>query len=646
MKWKGIYSHRIFTQLVVFTLLISLIPTLSITFFLFYKLENMVKTELSESYRQMTSQYIKNIDEKLTQYRYSLDVIADNTVILETLVDKTESPYIKGEQISSEVTKSLLLDRQREIRNCMLYSDIDEYPVYGKRASMVKEAGHEEWFLQERAIRENSFSYISSAGNVPVLSFVKNIENVNIHNYEKEQLGFLKLDLYMDLVFKPADTANEGDSSYEVIVYGDDSKILYSSAPQKNYLLDAWLTAGDSSELVDGYTIKHEELEKCALHVLLLFDNHQLTVKQQAVRQMILPIMLCVILLILFWSWLYSRNFSVRIRCLVQKFHKAETGDLNIYGPISGNDEVAELDRQFSHMLGKLDALIQKNYIRELENKEAQLKNLQLQINPHFLYNTLETISSMAAVKQVFDICDICQRLGEIFRYNLGKNYGEFVTVAQELGHVQNYIFIIKKRYGNRFEVFYNISEEMLQSCGVSYIRILWVRILNLLLKYYEPEIRKYIGVEDLLHNFRILDELCLPERIHRYISDIITDCISKRGMQDASSKDKIQLATQYIKKHYNENLSINGLAELYNMSPNYFSSVFKKELNRSAVNYITEVRMEKAREYLKDTGLSVIEIAESVGYEDSQYFFRVFKKTTGVTPLQYRQQCRSGKPM
>ena len=111
--------------------------------------------------------------------------------------------------------------------------------------------------------------------------------------------------------------------------------------------------------------------------------------------------------------------------------------------------------------------------------------------------------------------------------------------------------------------------------------------------------------------------------------------------MQDASSKDKIQLATQYIKKHYNENLSINGLAELYNMSPNYFSSVFKKELDQSAVNYITEVRMEKAREYLKDTDLSVIEIAENVGYEDSQYFFRVFKKTTGVTPLQYRQQYR-----
>ncbi|MCA5963449.1 helix-turn-helix transcriptional regulator [Blautia sp. RD014234] len=87
-------------------------------------------------------------------------------------------------------------------------------------------------------------------------------------------------------------------------------------------------------------------------------------------------------------------------------------------------------------------------------------------------------------------------------------------------------------------------------------------------------------------------------------------------------------------KKHYNENLSINGLAELYNMSPNYFSSVFKKELNRSAVNYITEVRMEKARKYLKDTGLSVIEIAESVGYEDSQYFSGSLKRQPGSHPF------------
>ena len=556
MKWKGIYSHRIFTQLVVFTLLISLIPTLSITSFLFYKLENMVKTELSNSYLQMTSQYIKNIDEKLTQYQYSLDVIADNTVILEALVDQTESPYTKGEQISSEVTKSLLLDRQKEIRNCMLYSDIDEYPVYGKRASMVKEAGHEEWFLQERAIKEGGFSYISSAGNVPVLSFVKNIEDVNIHNYEKKQLGFLKLDLYMDLIFRPAATANEGDSSYEVIVFSDDNKILYSSAPGKNFLLNAWLGSQDTSELIDGFTIKQEHLKGCSLNVLLLFDSHQLKAKQQAVRQMVLPIMLCVTLLILFWSWLYSRNFSARVGCLVQKFHTAETGDLNIYGPIAGNDEIAELDRQFSHMLGKLDSLIQKNYIRELENKKAQLKNLQLQINPHFLYNTLETISSMAAVKQVFDICDICQKLGEIFRYNLGKNYGEFVTVAQELGHVQNYIIIIKKRYGNRFEVFYNISIDTDNAMTLRFILqpIVENAILHGLVKQtttgtlelsvWEEEDSLMIRVEDDGVGMDIQKVEELNRSIH--VADNLTKTGLNIGIRNVNQRIKLACGDQY----------------------------------------------------------------------------------------------------
>ena len=556
MKWKGIYSHRIFTQLVVFTLLISLIPTLSITSFLFYKLENMVKTELSNSYLQMTSQYIKNIDENLTPYQYSLDVIADNTVILEALVDQTESPYIKGEQISSEVTKSLLLDRQKEIRNCMLYSDIDEYPVYGKRASMVKEAGHEEWFLQERAIKEGGFSYISSAGNVPVLSFVKNIEDVNIHNYEKKQLGFLKLDLYMNLIFRPADTANEGDSSYEVIVFSDDNKILYSSAPGENFLLNAWLGSQDTSELIDGFTIKQEHLNECSLNVLLLFDSHQLKAKQQAVRQMVLPIMLCVTLLILFWSWLYSRNFSARVGCLVQKFHTAETGDLNIYGPIAGNDEIAELDRQFSHMLGKLDSLIQKNYIRELENKKAQLKNLQLQINPHFLYNTLETISSMAAVKQVFDICDICQKLGEIFRYNLGKNYGEFVTVAQELGHVQNYIFIIKKRYGNRFEVFYNISIDTDNAMTLRFILqpIVENAILHGLVKQtttgtlelsvWEEEDSLMIRVEDDGVGMDIQKVEELNRSIH--VADNLTKTGLNIGIRNVNQRIKLACGDQY----------------------------------------------------------------------------------------------------
>ena len=112
----------------------------------------------------------------------------------------------------------------------------------------------------------------------------------------------------------------------------------------------------------------------------------------------------------------------------------------------AGENEVTILNKSFNRMAAKLQRLMEKcGGGHPHPGSSWSCGCFRNRSIPHFLYNTLETISSMAAVKQVFDICDICQRLGEIFRYNLGKNYGEFVTVAQELGHVQNYIFIIKK---------------------------------------------------------------------------------------------------------------------------------------------------------------------------------------------------------
>ena len=104
---------------------------------------------------------------------------------------------------------------------------------------------------------------------------------------------------------------------------------------------------------------------------------------------------------------------------------------------IGGSDEIAVLDQQFNRMLGKLDQLIKTSYVQKLENKEAQLKNLQLQINPHFLYNTLETISSIAAVKQVFVVCDICGKLGKSSGTVWEKDYGEMVPLEQEMKHIK-----------------------------------------------------------------------------------------------------------------------------------------------------------------------------------------------------------------
>ena len=469
MKGKGIHSRSIFVQLLVFSLLASLVPTLLISIFLFYKLDRTAQAEVQDYHDQITSQYMKNIEEKLQQYRKSLEVIANNTVILSTLTDETLNPYDKGELVSKEVNNSLLLEKQSEVRNCMIYSSVQDCKIYGRRASMMQQASREVWYLQERAMKDDCFSYFALKDSEPILSLVKDIEELDTEHLSRSQLGIIKLDVAMKRLFVPAATDSEENATYDVIVYkneGEDAKILYQTLKEngseilKKYWSDTAKeeTGANSEGLIDTYTVAGQTLEDYGLNLLFLFDNQDSLEKRAEIIETILPLLLLLMIAVTGVIYWYSKDFSSRVELLVKKFRRAETGDLSVSEKISGTDEIAVLDQQFNRMLGKLDQLIKTSYVQKLENKEAQLKNLQLQINPHFLYNTLETISSIAAVKQVFVVCDICGKLGEIFRYSLGKDYGELVPLEQEMTHIKNYMFIQKIRYGDRLQVFYNID--------------------------------------------------------------------------------------------------------------------------------------------------------------------------------------------
>lgn len=471
MKSKKIYSYSIFKQLVSFTIVISVVPIILISGFLFQKIERLIVGDLVNSHEQITAQYMKNIEEKMLQYQNSLEFIANNTIILDTLTNASgkSSPYMKGRDISTEVTKSLLLDRPSEIRNCMIYSKISEIPVYGSRATMMEEAKKETWYRNKKALNEGGFTYISAGKGQTILSILREIEKIDLLNYTKKDIGIIKLDIYMERLFSPGKNWENEKSNFDVIVYGTDGQDLYDSDPDKREVLTEFLQRQSDGEdyhngkihTISDYVVAGTALEEYGMNILFLFTNSELMEKKGEIQLLVIPLLLLVILAILFFSYLFTYRFSARVGALVQKIKVAETGDLTITKPIAGSDEIAYLDKQFSHMLKKLDKLIRKNYIQQLENKETQLRNLQLQINPHFLYNTLETISSIAAVNQAFVVCDMCEKLGEIFRYSLGKNYGEFVTISQELHHTQNYIFIQKIRYNERFEVFYNVEADV-----------------------------------------------------------------------------------------------------------------------------------------------------------------------------------------
>lgn len=106
-----------------------------------------------------------------------------------------------------------------------------------------------------------------------------------------------------------------------------------------------------------------------------------------------------------------------------------------------------------------------------------------------------------------------------------------------------------------------------------------------------------------------------------------------------SKSHDVIFRAQEYISKHYERAITLEEVAEKVELSPHYFSKVFKERCGQSFIDYVTKFRVEKAKDLMKSKKRNVKEICFDVGYKDPNYFSRVFKKVTGISPSDYRHQ-------
>ena len=105
-----------------------------------------------------------------------------------------------------------------------------------------------------------------------------------------------------------------------------------------------------------------------------------------------------------------------------------------------------------------------------------------------------------------------------------------------------------------------------------------------------------------------------------------------------AQEERTINGLTRYLQEHLAEEVSLSVLAEQFHLNPQYISQLFKNEIGVGFLTYLTNIRMEKAKKLLLSTSLSIAEVAEQSGYGDYRVFTKVFKKTEGSTPSQYRR--------
>lgn len=153
---------------------------------------------------------------------------------------------------------------------------------------------------------------------------------------------------------------------------------------------------------------------------------------------------------------------------LVASMTAYQEGDFDSRFEVESQDEISQIGMVYNQLADNVQNLIEKNYTLEIANREAEIEFLKMQINPHFLYNCLDTISWLGFANGNTEITDLAVALGKFLRASIKRE--DYYTVKQEMEVVDNYLFIQKYRFGDKIEIKHDIPEEVLDFYIPSFI--------------------------------------------------------------------------------------------------------------------------------------------------------------------------------
>ncbi|WP_339823537.1 sensor histidine kinase [Paenibacillus sp. FSL R7-0163] len=237
-----------------------------------------------------------------------------------------------------------------------------------------------------------------------------------------------------------------------MVIYDSDKKLLATDISDSDLFKRVGGISGSFYDTVNG----KERLNiysgstKTNWKVIISIPVDVLMRDVKLTRNTTLAATLSIIVLALIISIILSVALTKSLTQMIQLMKKVQGGDLDVMFRVKRRDEIGLLGHQFNRMLARIRQLIQDIYRIEEQKKEAELHALQSQINPHFIYNTLESIRMTAELNDDVEAADMISILGKLLRYSTSDLSGN-TTLKQELGYVRNYVELLNYRYPNRF---------------------------------------------------------------------------------------------------------------------------------------------------------------------------------------------------
>ncbi len=460
-RWVLLPNAQFRTRLVALYILIALIPLV-----LFALVSGAVSISRAQNTASShTAQMVSQVSNSIDVYIQSIDKMANLiSLSLNAEGDEAEQGGLSDVSFSRSAlggTLGNIASSHPEIAGILLAMEDERYVPVGMSRISRDPFREEEWY--QRAVKTpDKIALVNSiAGRNVTLNGDTSTDNVfslakAVRDPDTgEVLGVVLFDVRHDILKESINSITIGENGFVFvadaqggIIYTPLNDIVYRVNPQ-------WLTAGDAIFPVTirgaDYQIHVKSSPYTGWKTVGVFALEEVMSNVNSMLVMLIIAMVVSIAIISLVALPLSNSVTKPLLKLQRLMKQAESGDLTVHFNTQYHDEIGELGNSFNHMLSRIDDLIHQVYEEQQNKRDAEMKSLQEQIKPHFLYNTLDTISWMAREYEAADIVRLVDALTSMYRIGLSQGR-DVISVEQEICHVSNYLYIQEIRYKSKLK--------------------------------------------------------------------------------------------------------------------------------------------------------------------------------------------------
>jgi sensor histidine kinase YesM len=439
-----------------------------------YRGEIILQKKLLNDIKDYTNSKIDNISDMSLSIYQNIDgrqVIIDNLRSLDS--NKPVNMGIQGDEViksllsgipktDKDILDSIILNRDNRLfsyttssqaRSVILGYDFSSNKI-------IKDLGEGDY--KHDFFADSETQYILGQ-KIPVITFAGIIADASTNPYG-DVVGKYIINLSTQC-FADAYTRFSGNPQGNIIIISDaQQRILFSRQTSEigsvyPYFKEILESKTDEIQLDKQiYIVNHITIIPENITIISTIPKESILKEALVIKnQVILTVMICLLLTLLI-TLIASKVFEARIKGIENSMRQVEDGNFNV-GIIPGSDdELGHLSRIFNTMCQKLNDYIERVYIAEIKTKNAEIHALQSKINPHFLFNTIETIRMKSLEYDMDDIADMLEILGRLFRWNV-KDKGVIVSLEEEINYVSIYLKLQQIRFEQKITINYDLQK-------------------------------------------------------------------------------------------------------------------------------------------------------------------------------------------